>query len=185
MTLIESIQEITSLNALKDILKGLFKDYDSLVDEYKDEIYQSGMDLSLDNSPKDDSYVGHLHNKDKIMTKLKDLVAILNKIQVIFEELNYKTDSSVSNDVSEGNFLNQLDQFSKQAYNLIEDFNRESFPAFYNNLSYLSSLSEIHYNGKFEHLQENIEISDKVEETLEETEEYLESLPEIKTNEVK
>lgn len=47
MTLIESIQEITSLNALKDILKGLFKDYDSLVDEYKDEIYQSRYGFKL------------------------------------------------------------------------------------------------------------------------------------------
>ena len=181
--LAENINENIALSSLSKALKELFIKYDNLVDKYKVSILNSNIDIDSDNTS--EKILDNANDIDEVKKYLKQIIQVLNAIQTIFEKLNYTNSSSIPNDVNENNFITQLEQFSKQALLLLEDFNREYFQSFYEGVTYLSSLAEIHYNNLFGDLTEEINITDNAEEMLETTEEYLDSLPKINTNELK
>ena len=183
VNLMEEINQSVALNSLKNTLQNLFEKYDRASMKYRLSVYDSKIDLDSENNSED--ILNQVNELDRVKENLDLIIQILNAIQTIFEKLNYTSSTSTPNDVSETNFLKQLEQYSKQALNLIEDFTRESFQSFYENTSYLTSLAEVHYNNLFGELQEQVKITDNAEEMLETTEEYLESLPKIETNELK
>ena len=183
VNLMEEINQNVALDSLKNTLQDLFKRYDRASTKYKLSVYDSKIDLDSDNNS--DDILNKVNELDDVKTNLDLVIQILNAIQTIFEKLNYSSSTSTPNDVNETNFIKQLEQYSKQALNLIEDFNREYFQSFYENTSYLTSLAEVHYNNLFGELKEQVKITDNAEEMLETTEEYLESLPKIETNELK
>lgn len=181
MRLYEAIEENSKLNSLHNILYKLFIEYDDAVLDYKS--YLKHYSKNTENDI--DSIIDTVDNKEEVRDRLKKVISVLNKIQTVFEKIGYSSDTSSPEDVNEDNFNNQLEKFSGQCLALNDNFVREAFTAFYNQLSYITTLSEIHYNNMFGELKEDIKVSDNAEETLEETEEYLNELPEIKTNEVK
>lgn len=181
MRLYEAIVENSKLDQLHKMLHKLFIDYDNSILKYKQTAFDNP---SLDKDNMEDVQE-RVEQEDESKSALKNVITVLNKIQIVFERLNYSSSTSTADDVDEDNFISQLDRFSEQCLLLDEDFNRESFTAFFNDLSYLTSLSEIHFNNRFGELTENIEVSEKADDILEETDEYLENLPEIDTNEIK
>lgn len=181
MRLYEAIEENSKLDSLHKILHGLFIEYDNAIIDY-----QNYFKYYSKNSSEDiDNIIDTVDNKEEVKDKLKNIISVLNKMQTIFEKVGYTSNTSSPEDVNEDNFSNQLDNFSGQCLALDSDFTRESFTAFFNQLSYMTTLTELHYNNLFGELKENIIVSENAEDALEETEEYLEGLPEIKTNEVK
>lgn len=193
MTLFDSIQNTLSLDYLKNLVKESVKKLDISILGYDNAITSSNYAKSQWTREKedDDEYdieevLREIDKQYNIGRWLKEIISHLNEIQVIFEKVGITSDSSTPEDINEDSYLEQLEKFQAQCFNLIEDFKRENFVSFVQQLSYITSLSEIHYSKNYEEeLKENIEISEETEDKLEETEEYLDSLPEIKTNEVK
>lgn len=181
MTLLEAIQENSELDKLKNILTGLFKEYDSVSELYS----YSVKDINSEQSDIDTTDLLDNANKSYEFKKtFKKLISVLNKIQTVFEKIGYDNVTQTTDDVTETSFIKQLQNFSAQGLKLIENFDRKYFQSFVNQLNYLTALAEIHYNNKLGDLDENIQISKDTEEVLEETEEYLDEQPDIPTNEL-
>ena len=184
MSILEAIQQSSNMEILKNNLKSLIKDYDNSVEYYKHELRENNL-YNTDFDSDTDNIIDSVESVDKVKNALKNIITSLNKIQVVFEKIGYSDSTGTTDDCGEESYLQQLDKFSEQGLKLIENFEREYFVSFSNQLYYLTSLSEIHYNNKFGDLTEEIKVTPAAEEMLEETEEYLGSLPEIKTNEIK
>lgn len=181
--LFEAIQTNTVTDNIKNNLANLFVKYENYVMKYKIVVQDSFSDLEDDTIA--DEIDKNLSIKEEMSSYLKNIISVLNQIQTIFYKLGYRDTTGAPNDVSETNFIVQLDQFNKQAYRLIENFKIDTFRAFANIVFYLTSLAEIHYNTQFGPLEENIIVSEKLENEIEETKDYIDSLPEVKTNEIK
>lgn len=182
MTILEAIEENSKMQIIKDSLIKLFRDYDSAIEEYS---YYVHKDIEKNEEVDTDAILQNVNETNNVKETLKNIIKTLNQIQVIFEQLGYNNNATPSDDVDERSFIQQLEQLSTQMLKLYDNFVRENFPAFNNGLNYMTALAEIHYNNKFGDLEEDIEINNSDKEILEDAKEYLDELPEIKTNEVK
>ena len=171
MSLLEDIRFSNSMNNLQELLNGYFVDLERAIDRY---IFRIAND-SVDNSSDIEQQI-EIQNKQKQM--LENIIQLINKIQLIFEELDYTNNTSVSADVDEDSFIDQLKQYKVQMFRLTENFNREYFTAFATQTYYLAALVEFHYNTKFGSLSEEVEITSEDQEITEEANDYLDSLPE-------
>lgn len=177
MSLLEDIRFSSSMNNLQELLNGYFIDLERAIDKY---IFRVAKD-SVDNSDDIEQQI-EIQNKQKQM--LENTIQLINKIQSIFEELDYTNDTSVSGDIDEDSFIDQLKQYKVQMYRLINDFNRDYFIAFATQTYYLVALAEFHYNTKFGNLSEEVEITEEDQEITEEANDYLDTLPEQSTNDL-
>ena len=177
MSLLEDIRFSSSMNNLQELLNGYFIDLERAIDKY---IFRVAKD-SVDNSSDIEQQI-EIQNKQKQM--LENIIQLINKIQFIFEELDYTNNTSVSADVDEDSFIDQLKQYKVQMYKLINDFNREYFTAFATQTYYLALLAEFHYNAKFGSLSEEVEMTSEDQEITEEANDYLDSLPEQNTSDL-
>lgn len=178
MNIMQALKESASMDYLEQALIEMFKSYDGAVERYKEAVIQI-QDLDTED------VLTAVNENEKVKLTLAEIITNLNRLQILFEKLNYSIDSSSAEDTEDLALIKQLEQFSAQALRLIEGFDRSKFPAFVNQLGYLTSLAETHYNNAFGDLRENLEVTPEAEEKLEETEEYLDSLPKIKTNDIK
>lgn len=177
MSLLEDIRFSSSMNNLQELLNGYFIDLERAIDKY---IFRVAKD-SVDNSSDIEQQI-EIQNKQKQM--LENIIQLINKIQFIFEELDYTNNTSVSADVDEDSFIDQLKQYKVQMYKLINDFNRDYFTAFATQTYYLAALAEFHYNTKFGGLSEEVEMTSEDQEITEEANDYLDSLPEQDTSDL-
>lgn len=177
MSLLEDIRFSSSMNNLQELLNGYFIDLERAIDKY---IFRVAND-SVDNSSDIEQQI-EIQNKQKQM--LENIIQLINKIQLIFEELDYTNNTSVSADVDEDSFIDQLKQYKVQMYKLINDFNREYFTAFATQTYYLALLAEFHYNAKFGSLSEEVEMTSEDQEITEEANDYLDTLPEQNTSDL-
>ena len=177
MSLLEDIRFSSCMNNLQELLQGYFIDLERAIDKY---IFRVAKD-SVDNSSDIEQQI-EIQNKQKQM--LENIIQLINKIQSIFEELDYTNDTSVSGDIDEDSFIDQLKQYKIQMYRLINDFNRDYFTAFAMQTYYLAALAEFHYNTKFGNLSEEVEITEEDQEITEEANDYLDTLPEQNTSDL-
>ena len=171
MSLLEDIRFSNSMNNLQELLNGYFIDLERAIDRY---IFRIAND-SVGNSGDTEQQI-EVQNRQKQM--LENIIQLINKIQLIFEELDYTNNTSVSVDVDEDSFIDQLKQYKVQMFRLTENFNREYFTAFATQTYYLAALAEFHYNAKFGSLSEEVEMTSEDQEITEEANDYLDSLPE-------
>ena len=171
MSLLEDIRFSNSMNNLQELLNGYFIDLERAIDRY---IFRIAND-SVGNYGDTEQQI-EVQNRQKQM--LENIIQLINKIQLIFEELDYTNNTSVSADVDEDSFIDQLKQYKVQMFRLTENFNREYFTAFATQTYYLAALAEIHYNAKFGSLSEEAEMTSEDQEITEEANDYLDSLPE-------
>lgn len=177
MSLIEDIRFSNSMNNLQELLNGYFIDLERAIDRYIFRVAKDSVDHSGDTELQVEA-----QNRQKQM--LENIIQLINKIQLIFEELDYTNDTSVSADVDEDSFIDQLKQYKVQMYKLINDFNRDYFTAFATQTYYLAALAEFHYNAKFGSLSEEVEMTSEDQEITEEANDYLDSLPEQDTSDL-
>ena len=111
MSLIEDIRFSNSMNNLQELLNGYFIDLERAIDRY---IFRVAKD-SVDNSGDTEQQV-EAQNLQKQM--LENIIQLINKIQLIFEELDYTNDTSVSADVDEDSFMDQLKQYKVQIFSI-------------------------------------------------------------------
>ena len=177
MSLIEDIRFSSSMNNLQELLNGYFVDLERAIDRYIFRIAKDSIGYSGDTEQQVKA-----QNRQKQM--LENIIQLINKIQLIFEELDYTNDTSVSADVDEDSFIDQLKQYKVQMFRLAENFNREYFTAFATQTYYLAALAEFHYNAKFGNLSEEVEMTNEDQEITEEASDYLDSLPEQDTSDL-